>query len=128
MTAFYKTYAEILAPRLLAFYREAHDTGILPLSMREAMIVIMLKPGKPDTNLYSYRPLSLINVDVKILAKLIANRLQPLLPIIALSDQSGFIPRRSTSHNLRTAFSALHYIHPDVQAAVVFLDATKVFD
>lgn len=127
-TAFYKAYAEELAPHLLATYKEAYETGILPHTMREAIIVTLLKPGKPECEIDSYRPLSLINIDVKILAKRIAIRVQPLLPIIALPDQSGFIPGRATSHNLRTVFSVLHYLHPDVQAAAVFLDATKAFD
>lgn len=127
-TIFYKTYVEELAPRLLAVYEEAFEQGILPQSMRKAIVITLPKPGKDAREMDSYRPLSLINMDAKILAKLISNRLQPLLPYIALPDQSGFIPGRSTAHNLRTIFSILHYLHPDEQAAAVFLDATKAFD
>lgn len=127
-TAFYKAYAEELAPHLLATFEEAYEQGVLPQSMREAIIITLLKPGKSEREIDSYRPLSLINIDVKILAKLIANRIQPMLPVIALPDQSGFIPGRATSHNLRTVFSVLHYLHPDVKAAAIFLDATKAFD
>lgn len=96
--------------------------------MREAIVITLPKPGKDVRVLDSYRPLSLINVDAKILAKLISNRLQPLLPYKALPDQSGFIPGRSTAHNLRTIFSVLHYLHQDERAVTVFLDATKAFD
>lgn len=47
---------------------------------------------------------------------------------LALPDQSGFIPGHSTSHNIRTFFSALHQIEPKVPTAAIFLDATKAFD
>lgn len=90
-TSFYKTYIEELVPCLLDVYQESLEGGSLPPIMREAMIISLLKPDKQANLCDSYRPLSLINVDVKILAKLIANRLQPLLPLIARPDQSRFI-------------------------------------
>lgn len=68
--------------------------------MREAIIITLLKPEKDPAFIDSYRPLSLINVDVKILSKLLATRLQPFLPLVVLPDQSGFVPGRSTTHNL----------------------------
>ena len=69
----------------------------------------------------------MINIDNKILARLIADRLQPLLPVIARPDQSGFVPGCSTSCNLRTLFAVLHSLKPDLPAAALLLDATKAF-
>lgn len=126
--SFYKTYCGILAPGLLDVYQESMETGALLPSMREAVILTLLKPDKDPASRDSYRPLSLINQDNKILAKLIAQRLQPFLPLIAKPDQSGFIPGRSTAHNLRTFFALLHYLHPQTPAVAVLLDATKAFD
>ncbi|XP_078506414.1 A.superbus venom factor 1-like [Lissotriton helveticus] len=54
-TAFYKAYVEEPAPRLLAVYEEALETGSLPASMREALIMTLLKPDKVETELYSIR-------------------------------------------------------------------------
>lgn len=114
--AFYKEYADLVAPRLLRVYEEAMETGILPPTLREAVIITLLKPDKDPTLPDSYRPLSLINLDAKIYAKLLANKLQPLLPTIILPDQSGFVPGRSTAHNLRTLFGTLHHLAPHVKA------------
>lgn len=50
------------------------------------------------------------------------------MPLLALPDQSGFIPTRSTSHNLRTLFAVFHILDPTLQAAAVMLDAAKAFD
>lgn len=125
---FYKEYSDELAPRLLAVYQESLETGLLPDTMREALIITLLKPDKDPLSCDSYRPLSLINTDVKILAKLLATRLQPLLPMVILPDQSGFVPGRSTAHNLRTILSLMHYLDPNLPALAALLDATKAFD
>lgn len=96
--------------------------------MREAQITSLLKPDKPPTHCESYCPLSLINCDTKILAKVLSNRLNLLLDHLVLPEQSGFIPNRATSHNLRTLLAVLQDIDPDSSAVAVFLDATKAFD
>lgn len=125
---FYKEYVDILVPKLHRAFEEAVESGILPQSMREALLITLLKPGKDPLEPDSYRPLSLINVDAKIYAKLLADRLKYMLPQIALSDQSGFVLERSTSHNLRVLFGLLHYLDPKSKAAAALLDATKAFD
>lgn len=102
---FYKEYAEELSPYLLEVYAEAHEVGTLPPTLREALIITLLKKDKPPSRCDSYRPLSLININAKILAKMFATSLKPLMPNLVLPDQSGFIPEISTSHNLCTLFA-----------------------
>lgn len=94
---FYKAFMDELAPKLLEVYAEAYDNGHLPPSLREALLVMLLKPDKEPNSCDSYRPLSMINIDTKILAKMIALRLQPLLSFLILPKQSGFVPARSTT-------------------------------
>lgn len=125
---FYKQFHRLLIPMLRHVFEEARESGILPPSMREAHVISLAKPGKSPLYCESYRPLSLINVDAKILAKLLANRITPLMTHLVLPDQSGFVPTRGTSHNLRTLFVVLQDIDPDSNAAAIFLDATKAFD
>ncbi|KAJ1142571.1 hypothetical protein NDU88_008885 [Pleurodeles waltl] len=59
---------------------------------------------------------------------MIAARLQPLMTRLVLSDQSGFVPGRSTAHNLRTFFAVAGSTAADDDVAALFLDATNVFD
>lgn len=82
-----KAYVDSLAPRLLEVFSEAYEMGTLSPSMKEALIVTLLKPDKVPNRCESYRPLSMINIDTKIMAKIIANRLQPLVPNLVLPDQ-----------------------------------------
>lgn len=125
---FYKTYLEQLLPVLKEVYMEAQELQILPGLMREALISYLLKPSKLADLCDSYRPLSLINTDTEILAKLLANRLSLLMEKLVLPDQAGFIPGRATSHNLCTLFSILQNADPQLALVVVFLDTTKAFD
>lgn len=125
---FNKEYGDLIIPHLTAMYSEAYEEGVLPPSLREALLITLLKLEKDPTRCDSYRPLSLINKDAKILAKIIALRIQPLMQKLILSDQSGFIPMRSTTHNLRTIFAMFHQLNPNLPAAVALLDAAKAFD
>lgn len=69
--------------------------------MSEAVVVLVLKPCKNPEECSSYRPISLINVDAKILAKILANRLSKVLEEIVHVNQTGFMPRKGTDIYLR---------------------------
>lgn len=97
-------------------------------SMREATIVTLLKPRKSPAHCSSYRPLSLLNTDTKLFAKVLANRLSPLLPRLVGPEQTGFVPGRSLTSNLRTLFGTIAHIQPEVKAAALFIDIEKAFD
>lgn len=101
---FYKAYQNLLAPQLIVAYAEALESGSLPPTMREAIVTLLLKPGKDPQRCQSYRPLSLLNHDYKILAKILAARFALLVDTILCPYQAGFIPGRSTTLNIRTIF------------------------
>lgn len=65
---FYSTYSELLVPKLLWLYNTIFESSDLPASMREATIVLIPKLGKDLHLPESYRPISLLQVDVKILS------------------------------------------------------------
>ncbi len=88
---FYKKFSDILAPRLLTVFHSALGKGLLPPSMRKNLITIIHKKGKDPQQYGSYRPRSLVNVDGKILAKILSNRLDNILPTIIHPDQVGFV-------------------------------------
>ena len=70
----------------------------------------------------------MINIDNNILARLIADCLQTVLPLIVRPDQAGFIPGSSPSNNLHSFFAVLLSLWPDLPAMALLLDATKAFD
>lgn len=79
---YFKTFIGKLAPLLLLMFNEALERGSLLPTLTQATIALLLKKDKDPTSCGSYRPLSLLNADVKVLAKVIASRLENVLPHI----------------------------------------------
>lgn len=126
---YYKTFLPLLVPSLNKVFSAASQCGSFPLEMLQATIVTIPKEGKDDSLPQNYRPISLLNTDVKIYAKILANRLSVFLPHLIHPDQSGFISSRGASDATRRAINILHYIHQKkVPSIFLALDAEKAFD
>lgn len=76
---FYKAYVDELSPLHLDMFCEAADRGSLPPSLSEAMISLILKKDKDPLDCKSYRPISLIGCESKILAKILSGRLSKVI-------------------------------------------------
>lgn len=88
----YQAYSKTLAAKLLATFHASLDLGILPDSMNVALIVVIPKPGKDKLLCGSYHPISILNNDPKVLAIILALRLQKIILSLITPDQSGFMP------------------------------------
>lgn len=66
---FYKRFKEKLVQPLLDMFNESYKIGTLPPSLRLAMITVIFKPGKSPTSCSSFRPISLMGCNTKILCK-----------------------------------------------------------
>lgn len=78
---------------------EIGDKGVMRREALEANIVITLKDDKDSTLCSSYRTISLLNVDTKLFAKVLEERLKQIINKIIHPDQVRFIPGREGRDN-----------------------------
>uniref|UniRef100_A0A672F570 Reverse transcriptase domain-containing protein n=1 Tax=Salarias fasciatus TaxID=181472 RepID=A0A672F570_SALFA len=126
---FYKHFWSILAPLFQNMLSEIQQNSRFPSNLNTASISLLLKPNKDPTLPSSYRPISLLNVDIKIITKALSHRLEKIIPSIIHPDQTGFIKGRHSANNTRRLFNIMHHSathnHPTI---ITTLDAEKAFD
>jgi hypothetical protein len=125
----YKQFQELLLPILLRVSKECELLNRMPQTQRDALIALLYKDKGEKKDLANWRPISLLNVDYKIITKALANKLQEALVDIINPNQTAGIPGRSINNNLWALRDLLdHSNENNIPIIILLLDQKKAFD
>lgn len=118
---------DVLAPLLARLFTAMGQLGQVPAGLLDGVISIIYKKGQ-RVDPANYRPITLLNTDYRVLAKVLGNRLRFVLPTLIQPAQTGFVPGRLIGENI-----LLHQLLPaalgqESKAGTVFCDFYKAYD
>ena len=126
---FNKFFWTEISSDIIENFNYAFKTGRLSISQRRGIISLIPKKNKDKSLLENLRPISLLNIDYKILTKSIAKRLEKVLPKIINPNQTGYIKGRFISENVRLIQDAMFHTKQEEKPGIAtFLDFLKAFD
>jgi hypothetical protein len=127
---FYIKHWDLIKEVVCAAVRNFLNGGDMPEVVNNTIIVLIPKVKQPH-DLTQYRPIALCNVLYKIVSKVLALRLRPILDEIVSEEQSAFVPGRLITDNVITAYENIHYLKRKKGksgACAIKLDMAKAYD
>ena len=126
---FYKMFWQDIKLPLINSIKHAYQTGLLSVTQREGIITLMPKKGKDTSLIKNWRPLSLLNVDYKLIAKCIAGRIKDKLPKLINPAQTGSVKGRYIGENIVKILDILTFTgENEIPAILMTIDFEKAFD
>ncbi|KAJ8335374.1 hypothetical protein SKAU_G00387160 [Synaphobranchus kaupii] len=125
---FYRAFWEMVGPDLLEVARKIFREGRLGDSMREGVITLLFKKGE-QVDLRNWRPVTLLCVDYKIIAKVLTGRMKEALPHVIHEDQTCGVAGRQLHWSLGLVRDAISWARDrKLPLMLVGLDQEKAFD
>ena len=98
-------------PILLKCFQKFAEEGTLPNSFHKVTTTLIPKPDKDNTKQENYRPISLMNMDAKILKKTLANRIPQHIKKLIHHDQIGFVSGTQAFFSMCKSINVIYYIN-----------------
>ena len=125
----YLRMSHMFVPILTDVFNHWLPQGAIPGSITKGVITLLKKEGRHVRgDLDDYRPITLLNTELKILARVLANRLQLVISDLVGPEQNYAVKGRSIRDNLHLVRQILEGIKDHAEAALINLDQSKAFD
>ena len=125
----YLRMSHMFVPILTDMFNHWFAQGAIPGSVTKGVITLLKKGGRHIwEGLDDYRPITLLNTELKILARVLANRLQLVISDLIGPEQTFAVKERSIQDNLHLIREVLEGIEDGTEAALISLDQSKAFD
>ena len=116
-----------MARWLLMAWNHARGVGKMWKTTRTCLIKLIHKKAEKD-KITNYRPISLCNVDYKIIAKVLAMRIKKVMNSIIDEEQTGFVPERDIRINVMAQAYWEKINKYKKEGGELLLDFEKAFD
>nr|WMB96822.1 hypothetical protein [Solanum melongena]WMB96868.1 hypothetical protein [Solanum melongena]WMB97045.1 hypothetical protein [Solanum aethiopicum] len=97
----------VVGPKLVLLVQEAFQTGVFDSDLNKTLVTLIPKTENPEI-IGQFRPISLCTVPLKVISKVLVDRLRPYLSKLVGKTQSSFIPGRQTTDNIIVVQEAIH--------------------
>ena len=126
---FYKAFWSQLEEVFVNLCRYCEENHKLPETTRTGILNLLPKQGKDARYIKNRRPITLLNVDYKLIEKALAIRMDKVLKYLIHRDQTGFMKDRRIAANIRKVFDLMYYCNEENLPGVILnLDFAKCFD
>jgi Reverse transcriptase (RNA-dependent DNA polymerase) len=125
----YRKAGQPMLQLLARVFSAVADTGTTPSNFLDGVVTSIFKDGDP-TLPSNYRPITLLNTDYRILAKVLANRCLQHIPHLISAEQCAFLKGRSIGDSIMLLQLLPHQLAAEghTGALVAFLDFRKAYD
>jgi hypothetical protein len=126
---FYKTFWNIVGHHVVNSLNDAYKKGELSNSQKQGVITLILKKSKDKRKVENYRPITLLNVDLKLGSKIIADRIARVMPSLISCNQSAFVSGRYIGDAVRTVADILYFVKDKNDPGILMcIDFEKAYD
>jgi hypothetical protein len=125
---FYSKFWHLINNIMIKSFNASYNLGELSETQKRGIITLLDK-GKDRTLLQNWRPITLLNVDYKILSKVLAERMKQFLPKLINHNQVGYVKGRNIIDNIRTVSDLLFLTkNENIGGMIIGIDFKKAFD
>ena len=126
---FYIAFFDLIEDLLMSSINHSWEVGELSTSQKQVVITLIEKKGKDKRYIQSWRPISLQNVDAKIISKVLAMCLKKVIDKVIRPDQTAYIPGRFIGKSIRLISDILECTEVEEMEGYMFAaDIEKAFD